>query len=145
MSACLAAPTPDFCHRQTRASGFFGHSHCALHLNPAEKVPAPKACGSPLTAMRKRIRLAPLQSGIGLPCSADTRLFYTSQAQCSVKPVPHRLWRARCTLSAVNRLVLHFHSLQARCFAASDKGCRWHEPTRSPALCSSHAKRCTAL
>ena len=43
---------------------------------------------------------------------------FTTSAQCSVKPVPQRLCRAGGTLSAVNRLVLHSHSLQAQCFAA---------------------------
>ena len=51
VSACFAAPTPDICRRQTRASSSFGHSHCALHLNPAEKVLAPAACGSTRTAI----------------------------------------------------------------------------------------------
>lgn len=50
-SACCVAPTPDICHRQTRASGSLGHYHCALHLNPAEKVPAPTAGGSSQTAI----------------------------------------------------------------------------------------------
>lgn len=51
VSACCAAPTPDICHRQTHASGSLGHYHCALHLNPAEKVLAPAAYGSTRTAI----------------------------------------------------------------------------------------------
>ena len=68
--------------------------------------------------LRKRIRQPPLQSGIGLLRRTDTRLAFhyvcpmLSQA-CSATPVP-----GQCTLSAVNRLVLHSHSLQAQCFAA---------------------------
>lgn len=67
---------------------------------------------------RKRIRQPTLQSGIGLLRRTDTRLAFTTSAQCSVKPVPQRLCRASGTLSAVNRLALHSHSLQAQCFAA---------------------------
>lgn len=52
-------------------------------------------------------------------CAAPTPdWLFTASAQCSVKPVPQRLCRASGTLSAVNRLVLHSHSLQAQCFAA---------------------------
>ena len=78
-------------------------------------------------------------------CAAPTPdWLFTASAQCSVKPVPQRLCRASGTLSAVNRLVLHSHSLQAQCSRCA-RGCRWREPTRSPPLCSSHAKRFTAL
>lgn len=66
VSACCAAPTPDICHRQTRASGSFGHSHCALHLNPAEKVLAPAACGSTRTAIAEAHTAASVAIGYRL-------------------------------------------------------------------------------
>lgn len=145
VSACFAAPTPDICHRQTRASGSFGHFHCALHLNPAEKVLAPAACGSTRMAIAEAHTAVSVAIGYRLaalrrhPIGFSLRL---PNAQSS-------LFRNACagpsgTLSTVNRLVLHSHSLQAQCSRCA-RGCRRREPTRSPLLCSSHVKRFTAL
>ena len=91
-----AASTPDICHRQTRASGSFGHSHCALHLNPVEKVLCAfgwwlctdGVCGSAYSSLRC--------NRVSACCAAPTPdWLFTASAQCSVKPVPQRLWRAR--------------------------------------------------
>ena len=79
--------------RTPRVSGSFGHYHCALHLNPAAKVLAPAAMARHSRRLQERIRLA-------LRCSP-----MLSQA-CPATPVADQ-----GTLTAVNRLVLHSHSL----------------------------------
>ena len=96
-----------------------GHYHYALRLNPAEKVLAPAACGSSRTAIAEAHTAVSVAIGYRLaephrhPIGFSLRL---PNAQSS-------LFRNACagpggTLSAVNRLVLHSHSLQAQCFAA---------------------------
>ncbi len=107
------------------ALALFVSFHCALHLNPVEKVlcafgwwlGTDGVCGSAYGILRC--------NRVSACCAAPTpdRLF-TASAQCSVKPVPQRLCRASGTLSAVNRLVLHSHSLQAQCSRCA-RGCRW--------------------
>lgn len=98
VSACCAAPTPDICHRQTHASGSFGHYHCALRLNPAEKVLTPAACGSTRTAIAEahtavsvaigyRLtapRRHPIDFSLRLP-NAQSSLFHNACAE----PVAH--------------------------------------------------------
>ena len=92
----------------------FVSSHCALHLNLAEKVLAPAACGSTRTAIAEAHTAVSVAIGYRLaaphrhPIDFSLRL---PNAQSS-------LFRASGTLSAVNRLVLHSHSLQTQCFAA---------------------------
>lgn len=125
VTACYAAPTPDICHRQTHASGYFGHSHCALHLNPVEKVLCAfgwwlgtnGVCGSAYGILRCNLVSAPQ-----VPLTPDWRSLHKPNAQSGA--VLQRLCRASGTLSAVNRLVLHSHSLQAQ-FSRCARGCRW--------------------
>lgn len=76
--------------------GSFGHYHCALNLNPAAKVLTPAAMARHSRRLQERIRLA-------LRCSP-----LLSQV-CPATPVA-----GLGTLTAVNRLVLHSHSLQAQ-------------------------------
>ena len=96
--------------------------------------------------LRKRIRQSPLQSGIGLLRRTDTRLAFhcvcpmLSQA-CSATPVPGQ-WHTLCRQSACSPFPFPASPMLCRWRV---KGCRWREPTRSPPLCSSHAKRFTAL
>ena len=138
-----AALTPDICHRQTRASGSFGidfvffllarHSAsklalCSCFVRQFPLRPAPQsggesacACGLWLdTDGDSGSAYGSLRCNrVSACCAAPTPdWLFTASAQCSVKSVPQRLCRARGTLSAVNRLVLHSHSLQAQCFAA---------------------------
>ena len=96
--------------------------------------------------LRKRIRQSPLQSGIGLLRRTDTRLAFhcvcpmLSQA-CSATPVPGQ-WHTLRRQSACSPFPFPASPMLCRWRV---KGCRWREPTRSPPLCSSHAKRFTAL
>jgi len=82
--------------RTPRVSGSFGHYHCALHLNPAAKVLTPAAMARHSRRLQERIQLV-------LRCSP-----MLSQV-CPATPVA-----GLGTLTAVIRLVLHSHSLQAQ-------------------------------
>ena len=143
----LASPRrhPTFFHRQTRASGFSVIPIAPCTSIRRRKCFAPAACGSTRTAIAEAHTAVSVAIGYRLaaprrhPIGFSLRL---PNAQSS-------LFRNACagpsgTLSTVNRLVLHSHSLQAQCSRCA-RGCRRREPTRSPLLCSSHVKRFTAL
>ena len=139
-----AASTPDICRRQTHASGSFGHSHCALRLNPERKVLAPTALARYLRRCRSAYGFLRYNrvSASQVPLTPDCCSLLKPNAQ-SLTGL-QRLMAHHCTLLAVNRLVLHSRSLQAQCSRCA-RGCRWREPTRSPPLCHLHAKHITAL
>ena len=95
VSPCCAAPTPDIFPPPNPRIRLFGHSHCALHLNPAEKVlyacglwlGTDGVCGSAYGSLRC--------NRVSACCAAPTPdWLFTASAQCSVKPVPQRLCRA---------------------------------------------------
>ena len=80
-----AASTPDTRHLQSPRIRLCW----SLPLRTAPQSVIESACayglGSRSTALQERIRLTPLQSGIGSTSCADTRLTVTIQAQCSVR------------------------------------------------------------
>ena len=95
-----------------------------------------------LTAFARAHTALCATSGIGSTSYADSRCFSAAKAQCltSYRATP---MASRHTLLRFNRLMLHSRSLQARCSRCA-RGCRRAKPTRSPALCSSHALLLTA-
>ena len=86
------------------------HSACwSLPLRTAPHSDIESACaygfGSLSTALQERIRLAPLQSGIGSTSCADTRLTVTMPAQCSVVACPATPNGSPAHTQCSNRLV----------------------------------------
>lgn len=134
---------PALPHLQTRASGSFGLSHCALRLNQSSRVLAPAALARYLRRCRSAYGFLRYNrvSACFAALTPDCLTLHKPNAQ---QVVLQRLMAPHCTLNAFNRLVLHSRSRQARCSRCA-RGCRWAAPTRSPALCHLRAGLLTAL
>ena len=100
-----AASTPDTRHLQSPRIRLCW----SLPLRTAPHSDIESACaygyGSLSTALQERIRLAPLQSGIGSTSCADTRLAVTMPAQCSVNACPATPNGSPAHTQCSNRLV----------------------------------------
>ena len=88
-----------------------------LRTAPHSDIESACACGfgSLSTALQERIRLAPLQSGIGSTSCADTRLTVTMQAQCSVFVCPATPNGSPAHTQCTNRLVASLPLFATQC------------------------------
>ena len=112
---------PALFRRQTRASGSFGHSHCALRLNQSSKVLAPAALARYLRRCANAYGFL-RYNRVSACFAALTPDCFTLRKPNARQVVAQRLMAHHCTLNAFNRLVLHSRSLQAQCFAALRQG-----------------------